>query len=106
MSLNRPRQTKTFQVTLGAPGTAQSLNANDDIPLNTKRITIKAPVTNVGQMYVGNDGNDDVSSTTGLTFEQGENFDWFVLYDGTYQNFLWFDGAQAGDTLQVVCYFD
>lgn len=58
------------QETVDAAGTAQTI-----VTSSTKctEVHIKALTTNAGVVYVGNDGTDDVSSTTGLELAAGDS---------------------------------
>jgi hypothetical protein len=57
-------------------GTTTVTTAGEAVKLSTlnvnKPVAIKAMATNSGVMYVGNDGSNDVSLTTGFPLEGGE----------------------------------
>jgi hypothetical protein len=77
------------QITVVTAGTAVQ---GPDIP--GYGFFIRALSTNVGVVYVGNDGADDVSSTTGFELSAGDLV--FVEIPPTLNN-LWFDAANDGD---------
>jgi len=54
---------------------------------------IRALSGNTGKVYVGNDGADAVSSTTGYELAAGDQ----VYIECGNLNLLWFDAATSGD---------
>lgn len=59
----------------------------------TNGVFIKALAANTGKVYVGNDGNGDVTSTTGYEMSAGE---WVVIQVANL-NVLWFDANVNGE---------
>lgn len=49
---------------------------------------------NTKEIYVGNDGEGDVSSTTGFGLKAGE----FIYLKANNLNELWFDAAESGES--------
>jgi hypothetical protein len=62
-------------------------------------ILIKADPNNTGDIYIGNDGNDDVSSTTGFILATG---DVVVIDNITYLGNLYVDAATNGDKVSWI----
>ena len=61
---------------------------------------LKAHPDNTGNVYVGNDGNDDVDANSGVVLEPGDLL--IPLHLGGYANALsalWFDAATDGDKI-------
>ena len=77
------------QKTVTTAGTAVQ-GAN--VPLDNG-VFIAGLSSNTGKVYVGNDGEDDVSATTGYELGAGES----VLIHVANLNELWFDAAVNGE---------
>ena len=78
------------QETVDGAGTAQRIAANQP----GKVFVIRALPDNTGTVYVGNDGADDVSATTG--FPLGTS-DAFLVVELDNLNQLWVDAATNDD---------
>lgn len=61
--------------------------------INAQGFFVKAKTTNTGLVYVGNDGNGAVSSSTGFGMSAGDTIYW---EGGNLRN-LWFDSAVNGE---------
>lgn len=105
MSYNRPRNVKTYQVTVAAAGTAVNVNASGQIPANTFAMQFYNPQSNTGDIYVGNDGADDVSSATGRTLEKGESISFDLFFDDSVAAPIWVDAATNGDKVEIICLY-
>jgi len=85
---------RSGQITVTTAGTEVQ---GSDIPAYTKHQTggflIRALSTNTGKMYVGNDGNGAVSSTTGYELSAGDVI--FVPCENL--NELWVDSSVNGE---------
>jgi len=66
---------KSGQKAVASAGTAEALGTTQVF----KRVTVVANADNTGDVYVGNDGADDVSSITGIILPPGGWFDWFFV---------------------------
>lgn len=76
------------QITVAAAGTA--VQGSD---IKGDGFFIKALAGNAGVVYFGNDGVEDVSSSSGYQLSAGEQ----IFIDIGNLNQLWFDAANNGD---------
>jgi len=86
---------RSGQITVTIAGTAVR---GTNVP--GREFVIKAMAGNTGVVYVGNDGSDDVASTTGFPLAEGEAVPVFV----NNLNDLWFDSAENGDKVAWIKY--
>lgn len=77
------------QITVTTAGAAVQ---GDDIALDNG-VYIGGLSSNTGKVYVGNDGEDDVSATTGFELGAGES----ILVHVSNLSQLFFDAAQNGE---------
>ncbi len=82
---------RSGQITVTTAGTAE---AGPSTPPG-KLFTIRALSTNVGSAYFGNDGANDVSSSTG--FELAPNEGVVVATTFSPLDIFWFDVTTSGD---------
>jgi hypothetical protein len=80
---------KSGQITVTTAGTEVQ---GPDVSSNSKPILIVALSSNTGKIYVGNDGSNAVSSTTGYELSAGNNIATFGNL-----NQLWFDSSVNGE---------
>lgn len=86
--------TLSGQVTVTTAGTAQQLP--DNIATDGgRRFYIKASPDNVGNVYIGNDGSDDVDNTTGFCMEPGFGIALMVPS----MSYYWLDADNDGDSI-------
>lgn len=78
------------QTAVTSAGTAVRLAANQ---VCVDAVLVKAITANTGIMYVGDDGNSDVSSTTGYPLAAGDQ----VILDVRNLNQVWVDASQNGE---------
>lgn len=82
---------KTGQTTLSGSGVAMPISP--DLPINCS-LTVKAKTTNTGLIYVGNDGNNTVSNSTGFVLAAGD----VIVYDNVSNlNKIYGTAAVAGE---------
>lgn len=79
----------TGQITVSTAGTAVQ---GPNIPL-TNGVFVEALNSNIGNVYVGNDGAGDVTSSNGFELAAGKA----VLVQVSNLNQLWFDAAVNGE---------
>lgn len=77
------------QTTVTTAGTEVQLNANQAC----KSVIIKALSTNTGIMYVGNDGNNAVSSSTGYPLSKDD----YVVLEVLNLNNVYVDASVNGE---------
>ena len=86
---------KSFQKAVATAGTALQVAADN----NRRVFLFRAHSGNTGtSVYIGNDGNDDVSSTTGLALGKGDPG--IVLECRL--NEMWVDVDTSGDKLCIL----
>ena len=85
------------QITVTTAGTeVQGPNVSISSAAESSRgggVMVRALAGNTGKVYVGNDGSNAISSTTGYELSPGDQ----VFLDVANLNELWFDAATSGD---------
>jgi len=82
------------QVTLTTTAVAYALGTD----AVNEMVTIKALTTNTGVVYVGNDGDDTVSSSTGFPLAAGD----MVILDAGYLGLIFATSTADGDKVAVL----
>jgi len=85
-----PNSPMSGRTTVAAAGSAVPLSFG----MVNAPVMVKAPYTNTGYIYVGNDGAGDVSSTTGISLLAGDSI---VFYNVTNLSFVMIDASVAGE---------
>jgi hypothetical protein len=84
----------SLQKTLTTAGTAYALGTLTP----NESILVKALPTNTGIVYVGNDGDDSISSTTGFPLSAGE----LLVIDAGYLGNIYATSTVNGDKVAVL----
>ena len=88
-------QKLSWQVTVTTAGTAVKASTN---PTPGGDFIIKADPDNTGSIYVGNDGADDVASTTGFQLTAGDQ----VVMKLSSLHKLWVDSSVSGEKVHIL----
>lgn len=86
------------KLTVDAAGTAEQ--GPSDITGNA--FVIVATSGNTGSVYIGNDGNDDVDSSTGYELSPGDKIIIEVPHPYRTLEFLYFDAATSGNSVSIL----
>jgi hypothetical protein len=84
---------KSWRVTVTTAGTA--VQGPDTGPGS---FIVRGDPANAGVIYMGNDGADGVSATTGYILDSGVQ----VIVDINSMNKFWFDAAVSGDDVVIL----
>lgn len=88
-------QKLSWQVTVTTAGTAVQASATSTVGGS---FIVKADPDNAGAIYIGQDGEDDVSATTGFQLNAGDQ----IVIDLPSLTKLWVDASADGQTAHVL----
>ncbi len=100
------------QQDVAAAGTAEALVASTVAYRYVREVTIKAKPGNAGNMYVGNDNANDVTSTNGYPLAPGDSISFsFVNFPGSGDeridlNSIYVDADTSADDVQFIALTD
>ena len=88
-------QKLSWQVTVTTAGTAVKASTN---PTPGGNFIVKNPSENTGYKYIGNDGADDVASTTGFSLAVGDQ----IVMKLASLHKLWVDSSVSGEKVHIL----